>query len=200
MNRFGTSITLPVSQPGSSFTVQRYGFDTGSRMHKLDSANALNKLPKPGSADTQYNRMFVTNIQFNDGVAGITTATVSYEGLIFRSKKDHFEVSTEVETFSDVPDIDGVAIVSNVRWHRSLPRVTHVYVTEKFPNQLDVGVPKEPPRYAGNVAAFYALQWRPGFYTIFKGWILRSRSVHEAGPLFEVTDTYSYTINEAKQE
>jgi len=200
MNKFGTSISaIAKEQPGATFTAQRYGFDTGTRTFRVDSARSLAKLPQVGKADTTHTRMFVTSVQIVKGAASITTATVNYEGLIYRTKRDHYEVSTEVEIFSDLPVVSGVAIAANVRWHRSLPRVTHVYVTEKYPNQLDVGVPKDPPRYADGIANFYASQWRLGFYTIFKGWMLRSRSVRESGPLFEVTDSYAYVINEAKE-
>jgi hypothetical protein len=142
--------------------------------------------------------MYITSVQITHGVAQIATATVSYEGLINKTKEDYYEIGTSVELLNDVPTVTGQTITAGVRWHRSLPVVTHVYVTSKYPDPIDVGAAKEPPKYGGDVAAFYANQWRPGFYTIFNGWMLKTRSVREAGPLFAVTDVYGYTINEVK--
>jgi hypothetical protein len=190
---FGTTINTPVESTGASFVLQRHGFDTGTRIFTVDNTK-LARLPKLGDRDSRYPRMFVSSQTRTNGKLGIVVATVSYEGLMAKTKRDFFTVSTTEQTFSDVPVVTGNTITGTVRWHRSLPQVTHIYVTDKYPNPLEVGTAKEPPKYAGRVAAFYGSQWRPGYIRIFSGWKLSSRAVRESGPLFEVTDVYGLSL------
>jgi hypothetical protein len=216
----GDNLRKLVLQAGGSFVETKGGFDTGSRTFVCDAAYADRLAPRVGESDANilkrarpkvatdrrraFSTMYADAVDTKDIANGMVEFTVSYLGLMYgaKTKRQQVQEITEAQSLSEVPT---GGFLNTVTFLRPLPRVRVVRIADKRPNRADVGSKKIPPGFSNDLEiATYWVLIRPTVQVVFKGWVLQSRSVDEAGAsktgmVYEVTDEYAYIVHELPQ-
>lgn len=185
-----------VLQPGSRFKRTRSGFDTGTRIYKCDRSVTELLAPRVGDSDLilaggRHARMFVDDVDIAEGTNEIDTLTIAFLGLIGAGGKGAIiSGSTNTNQF-----MVGQFVVSD-----TTPSISVAYVQEDAPDPWEAGQPSEPP-----IGQLPEEGYRPHYFTsavsypppVYQGWVLNGRTFRQAGPLWEVTDTFEYLIIQA---
>jgi hypothetical protein len=194
----GISLTSPRLQPGSKFTNNRQGFDTGSRTYIIDNQYA-NRIYRVGGPDPEgvYPSMYIQSVDQNERELGVIEFTLNFEGLIF-PEGDSGVIRSRNRSVRAAP----AEFTLPVRILGSLTRVTYrayeiivtdVLVQDTAPNLRDIGKKIEPPNFKAaielNLSAVTGAD--PADY----GWRLEDIQYTEAG-LSESSETILYEITE----
>lgn len=130
--KFGLDLTGYLAQPGSGFSVNRYGFDTGHRRFIVNSDVANLGDFVLGSPDFQYRQMFVHKVT-NENIGGPwNLVDVEYIGLIFPNKP--VEISTDADTRKTTILIGFGLISVNFQIELSEVTVQTVYIQDTQPD------------------------------------------------------------------
>jgi hypothetical protein len=181
-NIFGLNLVGYLPQPGSGWTVNRYGFDTGRRRF-LANKDVVDGDPfVVGTPDFLYPEMFVDRVTSNLlGTGPWVEVDVEYLGLI-HPKEPAFSTDTDVRHVEFAPG--NIFFNTPTLLEVALTTVQVVYVTDAEPDLSQAGTPKAPPLAVPDFSLndwerYYGLA--PGTIPIQQIWVLERRAMRMAG-------------------
>lgn len=175
---FGLNLTGYFPQPGTLFSIQRYGFDTGRRRFLINQDLATINAFQIGDPDFQYPTMLVEKVTIETVGGPWALVEVEYLGLL-AAKDPAFILDTDIRHVTY--GFGFVAYGFNV----GLVTLQVIYITATQPDMNQAGGPLSPP-YSLPPPNFNS--WED-FFHVPRGtfailnyvWVLDKRSVRVVG-------------------
>lgn len=181
----GAPLTQLVPQPGARFSRTKAGFDVGRRQFKIDQSYAWLRAPLIDSRDLVYPMFYVSAVDVTEERNGLATVDVDYLGVTDIHKPPAIVGDTSSEQFTR----EGWVLTE------ATPSVTFTYVQSTRPDPWQPGQPAAPPGFSAPSSSLKSPYYAGtiiDFTIVFEGWVLKARSYRQAGPFWEVTDSYEY--------
>jgi len=193
----GSELYSLVEQPGSSFTTTRAGFDTGRRTFKCWQSVAGTLEPRRGTPDTTYPGMIVDTVTTTFDTAGVAKMDVNYLGIKDEGtlKEDDWAYSVNLAISDRTIEATIGATAVTLGDTQFVPQITRTYITAALPTNK-VGDFVEPAKFADLVpstsVSLPGASVQLNYLPYFTGWRLEGRTIKQAGPRYEISETMNY--------
>jgi DMSO/TMAO reductase YedYZ molybdopterin-dependent catalytic subunit len=195
----GQTLTQLELQPGATWTQNEQGFDAGRKEFWVSTEYAELRTPAIHSPDSDRKTMYVTAVETEDMENGLSKLSVTYSGIYGANKTKPTQISLAVgsqdETLTLINGNPARCIIP-------IPTVSHVWVSKSRPRTDQIGQIKLPPGIKSDefsLAKLYFIQYINPLSVLFSDWLLSSRDLKQAGPLWEVSDTYTWRIIKSEE-